>query len=142
MKRIIVIGAIGSGKTTFIQAMKDLELEYKKTQALEYYENITDTPGEYLENRRFYNALIIASHDCDIIVLIQDASDRRCIFPPNFSSIFTKPIIGVITKVDKLEKDMDFARNCLELAGAEKIFEISSVENLGLKDFKEYIATI
>lgn len=142
MKKIIVIGAIGSGKTTFIQAMKNLDLEYKKTQALEYYEDITDTPGEYLENRRFYNALIVASHDCDIIALLQDSSDKRCVFPPNFSSIFTKPIVGIITKIDLKEKDIEFARNCLQLAGAEQIFEISSVEGIGLEKFKKYIATI
>ncbi|NLM04673.1 MAG: EutP/PduV family microcompartment system protein, partial [Clostridiales bacterium] len=116
--------------------------EYKKTQALEYYEDITDTPGEYLENRRFYNALIVASHDCDIIALLQDSSDKRCVFPPNFSSIFTKPIVGIITKIDLKEKDIEFARNCLQLAGAEQIFEISSVEGIGLEKFKKYIATI
>lgn len=142
MKKIIVIGAIGSGKTTFIQAMKNIEMKYNKTQTLEYYDNIVDTPGEYLENRRFYNALIIASHDCDVIALLQDSSDKRCVFPPNFASVFTKPIIGIITKVDKEEKDLDFAINCLELAGAKKTFKISSTERTGLDDLEKYISTI
>lgn len=139
MKKMILMGTIGSGKTTFIQAMKSMDIKYKKTQSLEYYDDIIDTPGKYLENRRFYNALIIASHDCDIIALLQDASDKRCVFPPNFTSIFTKPIIGIITKIDKEDKDVDFARRCLELAGAKKFFKISSIEKTGLYDLKAYI---
>lgn len=139
MKKIICIGSIGSGKTTLIQSLKEINMKYKKTQALEYYDNIIDTPGEYLENRRYYNALTIASYDCDAIALIQDSSNKRCVFPPNFSSIFTKPVIGIVTKIDKEEIYIDSSIKCLELAGAERIFETSSKENIGIKDVQKYI---
>jgi ethanolamine utilization protein EutP len=139
VKKIILIGEIGCGKTTFIQALKEIDMKYKKTQTMEYYENIIDTPGEYLENRRYYNALIISSYDCDVIALIQDSSSKKCSFPPSFSTIFTKPVIGIITKIDKETKDLDYATKCLELAGAEKIFQVSSVDKIGINDFKDYV---
>ena len=139
MKKIILIGAVGCGKTTFVQALQRMDMKYKKTQALEYYENIIDTPGEYLENKRFYNALIVSSFDCDMIALIQDASSKRCVFPPNFTAIFPKPAIGIITKIDKEIKDLDFASNCLKLAGVKKLFEISAIEGIGLDHVEKCI---
>lgn len=139
MKKIIFIGSIGSGKTTLIQALKKLNMKYKKTQAMEYYDNIIDTPGEYLENRRYYNALTVASYDCDVVALIQDSSNKRCVFPPNFSSIFTKPVIGIITKTDKEEIFIDESINCLKLAGAGEIFKTSSKENIGICDIQKYL---
>lgn len=139
MKKIIIIGSIGSGKTTLIQSLKKINTKYKKTQALEYYGNIIDTPGEYLENRRYYNALTIASYDCDEIALIQDSSNKRCVFPPNFASIFTKPVIGIVTKIDKEDIYIDNSIKCLKLAGAQKIFKVSSKEDIGIKDIQNYI---
>lgn len=139
MKKIILIGPIGCGKTTFVQSLKNIYRRYKKTQTMEYYGDIIDTPGEYLENRRFYNALIVASFDCDVIALLQDSSSKRCIFPPNFANIFTKPVIGIITKIDKESKCLDFSEKCLKLAGASKIFQISAIEGIGLEDVEEYI---
>lgn len=133
------MGAVGCGKTTLVQALRRVEKKYKKTQVMEYHEKIIDTPGEYLENRRFYNALIVASYDCDGIALVQDASCTRCVFPPNFSNIFTKPVIGIITKIDKTEIDLIFARKCLELAGAKIIFEVSGLKGTGLEKIEEYI---
>lgn len=138
MKKIIFIGSIGSGKTTLIQALKKLDMKYKKTQTMEYYDNIVDTPGEYLENRRYYNALMLASYDCDIIALIQDSSNKRCVFPPNFSAVFTKPVIGIITKIDKEEMFIDYSSKCLKLAGAKEIFKTSSKESKGLEEIQKH----
>ena len=139
MKKIIFIGSIGSGKTTLIQALKKLDRKYKKTQAMEYYDNIVDTPGEYLENRRFYNALMLASYDCDIIALIQDSSNKRCVFPPNFSAIFTKPVIGIITKIDQEGMSIDDSSKCLKLAGAGDIFKTSSIKNEGIEEIQKHL---
>ncbi|PKM51497.1 MAG: ethanolamine utilization protein EutP [Firmicutes bacterium HGW-Firmicutes-7] len=139
MKKIILIGAVGCGKTTFVQAMVKASLKYKKTQAMEYYDNIIDTPGEYLESRRFNNALIVASCDCHVVLLLQDASGKSCLFPPNFASVFVKPVIGIVTKVDEEIKDIEYARNCLTLAGVKKIFEISATKGLGLEELENYL---
>ena len=69
MKKVIFIGKTGSGKTTLCQKLHDLEIQYKKTQSIEVYDESIDTPGEYLENRFYYKALIVTAADADIIAV-------------------------------------------------------------------------
>ena len=44
MGRVIFMGKTGCGKTTLCQALNNLEIKYKKTQAIELYDNAIDTP--------------------------------------------------------------------------------------------------
>ena len=53
------IGTTGSGKTTLTQALSNEKIEYKKTQAVDFRDYIIDTPGEYIDNKMYYNALIV-----------------------------------------------------------------------------------
>lgn len=139
MKKIILIGKSGSGKTTIAQALKEEEIRYQKTQSLEYRDNIIDSPGEYIENRRFYNALIITSLDCDIIGLIQDSTDEHNIFPPNFVTMFNKDSIGIITKMDKIGGDVLRAQKYLKSAGVKKIYETSAFTGEGIDEIRSLI---
>ena len=59
MKKIILIGNVACGKTTICQYLNHMEIKYKKTQALEVYNTTIDTPGEYLENRRYQRSLMV-----------------------------------------------------------------------------------
>ncbi|WIF95541.1 EutP/PduV family microcompartment system protein [Caminicella sporogenes] len=139
MKKMILIGRTHSGKTTLIQVLNKSLMKYKKTQTIEYHNNILDTPGEYIENRRFYNALIISSFDCDVIGLVQDCTDCSCIFPPNFVSMFNKEVIGIITKIDCKEGNIKYAEKCLHSAGVSKVFKISSIKGYGIENIKKYL---
>lgn len=142
MKKIMLIGRTACGKTTFCQALHRTSLCYKKTQAIEFINNTIDTPGEYVENRRLYGALIVTSADANIILLMQDCTGLECIFAPSFSSMFNgKPVIGVVSKIDNAndEEQILQAEEKLKLAGAEKIFRISSVEGIGIEKFEEYL---
>ena len=67
----------GSGKTTLCQKLDQLELKYKKTQSIEVYNNAIDTPGEYMENRMLYHALITTSADAKIIALVYDPTQEE-----------------------------------------------------------------
>ncbi|MBW4828083.1 MAG: EutP/PduV family microcompartment system protein [Clostridiaceae bacterium] len=139
MKKIMLIGETGSGKTTLKQALNNEEIRYKKTQSLEYSKNILDTPGEYIENRRYYNALMISSVDCDIIGLVQDCTSEKVVFPPNFTSIFNKGSIGIITKVDCHDADVKIAEKHLKQAGVEDIFYVDSITGEGIEDIRELL---
>jgi len=141
LKRLILIGKTGCGKTTLTQVLHDENIDYKKTQAIEYTKNIIDTPGEYIENRALYRALIVSSADCDIIALIQDCSQEESIFPPNFASIFAKPVIGIITKTDLCDdqKNYEKATNFLKIAGVGKIFKTSSLNKNGISEIKKVL---
>ena len=68
MKKIMLIGRTGCGKTTLTQKLNNEEVKYKKTQAVSYKNRIIDTPGEYVENKMYYKSLLVLSSDAKIIV--------------------------------------------------------------------------
>lgn len=141
MKKVIFIGKTGSGKTTLCQKLNALKLEYKKTQAVELYDNAIDTPGEYLENRHYYSALIMTAVDADLIALIGDPTAEENFIPPAFAGSFSKKVIGIITKISlvKQQEQIEKVKTKLLEAGAEKIFEIDTVDNIGIKQLFEYL---
>ncbi|NMM63808.1 EutP/PduV family microcompartment system protein [Clostridium sp. P21] len=141
MKTLLLIGRTGSGKTTLTQVLNKECVQYKKTQAIEVCENIIDTPGEYIENRAYYKALIVSSVEADIIAFVQDCTEEESLFPPEFAGAFEKTVIGIITKIDlcKCEDSIKRAQKLLEIAGAKKIFKVSSTESSGIDEIKKCI---
>ncbi|MBO0454788.1 MULTISPECIES: EutP/PduV family microcompartment system protein [Enterococcus] len=143
MKRVIFIGETGSGKTTLMQILNDWEIKYHKTQQVYFTDNVIDTPGEFMENRFYYNALVSSAVEADCIALVQSIASKQNYFPPCFSSRFTKPMIGIITKTDLEHSPAEFelAQKRLRLAGAKKIFSLSSINKSGITDLKEFLLT-
>lgn len=129
--KMMLVGKTGSGKTTLVQRINGVDINYKKTQMISFEENIIDTPGEYIENKYYYKALTVTASNADIIAFVQSALDEDTLFPPKFSTMFAgKIIIGIITKKD-LQFDSSNAENFLKCAGAEEIYYI------GLNDKNE-----
>lgn len=137
----MLVGKTGAGKTSFTQAMQGEDLVYKKTQAVNIVNNAIDTPGEFVENRNLYRALITSGADAEVIVLVQDCTDDTCMFAPGFATMFGKPTVGLVSKVDIAENDeaIEQAREKLELAGCDRIFYISNKDRRGVDDVKAYI---
>lgn len=141
MKKIIFIGKSGCGKTSLCQRLHGEEVTYKKTQAIELYVDSIDTPGEYLENRNYYSALITTAAEANIIALVQECGDTISKLPPGFAGTFGREVIGIITKIDKesCEGSNSMIENQLRIAGVTKIFKVSAYSNDGIDELKEYI---
>lgn len=141
MKKVIFIGKSGSGKTTLCQKLNEEELKYRKTQSIEIYNQSIDTPGEYLENRFYYKALIVTSVDANVIALLYDCTSDESFIPPGFASMFAKEVIGIITKIDLAKDNEDIIRATrnLESAGVSKIFMVDILSGKGIEDLKNYI---
>lgn len=141
MKKIMLIGKIGCGKTTLCQQINHQSLQYKKTQTIEVIGEFLDTPGEYLENRRFGQALIVHGTEVDEIVLLQDVTCEENAFSPQMKCMFNKPMIGIVTKMDLCEnkEQLKRAEMILELAGAQRTFHISSVTGESVETLLEYL---
>lgn len=140
MKKIILIGNVASGKTTICQYLNDMAIKYKKTQAVEIYNETIDTPGEYLEIRSYWRSLMITATDAEQVLFIQDASREVYNYAPGCASSFTMPVAGVITKVDiATEKQIQDARELLEMAGADPIFEVSPITGEGMEILRKFL---
>lgn len=139
MEKLMLVGKTGSGKTSLMQRLTDEMLSYKKTQAIDYCNFVMDTPGEYIENRMYYKALIASSYEVDVIGLVQEATATESLFPPGFAQAFNKEVIGIVTKIDLCE-DTLVAENYLKNAGATKIYKVSNTQALGIDAIKDLLS--
>jgi len=132
MSKVLLIGGIGAGKTSLKQKMLKEKLSYRKTQMLEFSDTFIDCPGEYLEIPRYYHVIIDISHRVSEIWALQDATKSRCFYPPNFAKVYKKPVIGVITKIDSPQADIEKAILLLRNAGIEdSIYQTSTITEEG-----------
>lgn len=143
MKKIMLVGKTGAGKTSFRQAIYGEALRDQKTQAVEVVDSVIDTPGEFLENRALYRALIVTAAEANLIVLVQDCTDEQCMFAPGFADMFGKPVIGLVSKIDLAAsaQAIQDAEMKLELAGCTRLFHISSKEQTGIDGVRAYIGS-
>ncbi|MHC1722961.1 MAG: EutP/PduV family microcompartment system protein [Aminipila sp.] len=139
MRKIMLVGRSEAGKTTLTQALKGEKITYHKTQYVNYYDVIIDTPGEYAETNTLAGALEIYSYEADVIGLLLSAIEPYSLYPPCVCAIATREVIGIVTKIDHKDADVEQAKEWLRLAGCEKIFCISSYTGEGVSDILEYL---
>lgn len=141
MKKIILMGNSFCGKTTLCQRLAGKQLVYKKTQAIEVVASAIDTPGEYLENRGMYKALVVTAVEADVILFVQDATDSRFRFSPGQASMFANLVVGVVTKTDlATEAQVEQAESLLRLAGASRVFRVSAVTGEGMEELTNWLS--
>ena len=140
MKKIILVGHVACGKTTLCQCLNGMEMKYKKTQALEVIHQTIDTPGEYVERRSLFHALVVTSVEADQVLFVQDASQERFMFAPGQSAAFPIPVAGVVSKVDMATpQQVKNAVELLELAGASPIFVVSAFTGQGIEELRTFL---
>lgn len=137
----MLVGAVGTGKTTLTQKLHGSDIVYSKTQAVEYGTNVIDTPGEFTQRRQYYSALQVTAAKADVIGLLQSIGESFDTYPPGFTSMFSKPSVGIITKIDLAESEDDILKVELALkkAGATQIFRLSSVNDEGVDALLDYL---
>lgn len=139
-KRVMVIGPSRCGKTTLVRALDDDDRPLRRTPDLIYGKRTMDCPGSYVENADMYKHLIAASQDASHILILVDQSRPIDIYSPGFAQAFTKPVVGVITKVDLMPENEESCLRQLRLIGIEKpIFKVSVPCGIGIADLKEYL---
>ncbi|HHJ4383104.1 TPA: propanediol utilization protein PduV [Citrobacter freundii] len=135
MKRIMLIGPSQCGKTSLTQCMRGEVLHYQKTQAIVWSPTTIDTPGEYLENRCLYSALLASACEADIIALVLNADAPWSPFSPGFTGPMNRPVIGLVTKADLANPQrISLVESWLVQAGAQKVFVTSALDNTGVDE--------
>lgn len=139
MKKIILIGRSESGKSTLTQALKGEKIKYKKTQYVNYFDAIIDTPGEYIEDRYLGSALAVYSYEADVVGLLLSATEPYSLYSPNITCMANREVIGIVTKIDHPEANPQRAENWLRLAGCETVYHVSSVTGEGVQDIINHL---
>ena len=137
MKKTLLVGRHGVGKTTLKQVLKGEDIHFVKTQYMDYGDWLLDSPGEYAEVHGLGAALAIYSYEADIVALLISADDDYSLFPPNITCMVNREVIGIVTKTDKASPEI--AANWLRLSGCQKIFPIDSHTGEGIPQLRAFL---
>ncbi|EHK0944446.1 propanediol utilization protein PduV [Citrobacter farmeri] len=140
MQRMMLIGPSQCGKTSLTQCLRGEALEYQKTQAIVWSAETIDTPGEYLENRCLYSALLASACEADVIALVLNSDAQWSPFSPGFTAPMNRPAFGVVTKSDLVDaQKIAQVTGWLEQAGAQRVFVTSAVNHSGLDELFAFL---
>ena len=139
MRKIILIGRSGAGKTTLTQALKGEKIKYHKTQYVNHFESIIDTPGEYAQTHELGYALALYSYEADVVGLLLSAEEPYSLYPPNITCMVNREVVGIITHIDSPKADPERAERWLRLSGCRKIFRVNSTAGEGVSDILDYL---
>ncbi|MDY0258958.1 MAG: EutP/PduV family microcompartment system protein [Desulfovibrio sp.] len=137
MGRIMLLGERGAGRRSLARALGHAPAFMPQPMAVEFAGRFVIPPPEFLENRRFYRALITVSMDCSTLLFVQDATRCTSAFPPGFARIFNRHVAGIITKTDMPEASIERATRFLNNAGLKNIYALSVLSDEGLDTLRQ-----
>ncbi len=137
MRKLILIGRSGAGKTTLTQALRNEPVSYHKTQSISYDDWLIDTPGEYVENASLASAICLYSYEADVVGLLLAADEPYSLYPPNITCMVNREVIGIVTYREGCSPER--AERWLRLSGCEKVFLIDSLTGKGIPDLIEFL---
>ena len=140
MKKLMLAGRVGAGKTTLTQALKHEDINYRKTQYIGYEDWLIDTPGEYLENACLASALALYSYEADVVGILMASNEPYSLYPPNCVCHVNRDVIGIVTKMNDEEGNVERAERWLRLTGCKKIFTVDSVTGEGVENIINYLS--
>ena len=141
-KRLLLLGRSEAGKTTLTQAIRGQTIDYAKTQCIAMDDLLIDTPGEYIQTKSLGAAIAIYSYEADVIGLLLSATEPYSLYPPCITCMTPKEVIGIVTKIDHKNANIQNAEKWLRLAGCKNIFFVNSTANQGIDEIKEHLGWI
>lgn len=139
MRKILLVGRSGAGKTTLTQALRGERITYRKTQYVNFQGALIDTPGEYIETKRLGYALALYAYEADVVGLLVSATEPFSLYPPCVTCMVNREVVGIVTKIDDPAGNPERAAAWLELAGCSKIFLTSSKGGEGIAELLAYL---
>lgn len=139
MKKIILIGRSETGKTTLTQALKGESIHYEKTQYVNRYDVIIDTPGEYIQSKNLAAGLAMYAYEADVVGLLISSIEPYSLFPPCSAVVCNRDVIGIVTKINHPDADVERAKKWLKLVGCKTIFEVDSATGEGVWQILDYL---
>ena len=126
MKKIVLVGRSECGKTTLTQALKGEKIHYHKTQYVNNFDVIIDTPGEYAQTKHLGYALALYTYEADVVGMLLSATEPYSLYPPCCTATCNRDVIGIVTKIHDERANVARAERWLRLAGCRHIFFVAS----------------
>lgn len=139
MKKIILMGRSEAGKTTLTQAMRGETIQYHKTQYINNFDVIIDTPGEYAQTAKLGRALALYTYEADVVGLLLSSTEPYSLYPPCVTSQCNREVIGIVTKINDEGANPGRAEEWLRLAGCTTIFFVDSTTGEGVAEILTYL---
>lgn len=139
MKKLILMGRSGCGKTTLAQVLRGETVNYDKTQYIKVHDFLIDTPGEYAETQHLGRALALYTYEADMVGLLIGATEPYSLFPPCVTCMANREVIGIVTKAEQADANPDRAEEWLRLSGCERIFKVDSITGFGIDKLADYL---
>ncbi len=139
MRKLLLVGRSGCGKTSLTQALRGESVHYQKTQGMVFEDFLIDSPGEYAENHDLGCALALYSYEADVVALLIAADDDYSLFPPCITCMVNREVIGIVTKIDKA--DPRRANRWLRLSGCKTVFPVNSLTGEGVDAIRKHLET-
>jgi len=136
MPKILLMGGTGSGKSDLVRVLSDEQYSPRRLMAVEHCGPFVNTPGEFLENRRFYPALITTAAECDMVLMLASATHASCLIPPQFATMFNRTVLGVVTRADAPQANVERARRFLQGAGVRTILVTDFESGRGVPELR------
>ena len=136
---MILMGRSECGKTTLTQALKGEHIQYHKTQYINYFDVIIDTPGEYIQTKQLGYALALYAYEADVVGLLLSATEPYSLYPPNITSMVNREVVGIVTKINEKGANPERAKRWLKLTGCKTIFFVDSKRQQGIAEILEYL---
>lgn len=139
MKKIILVGRSECGKTTLTQALKGEKISYHKTQYVNRFDVIIDTPGEYIQTKNLGSAIAMYTFEADVVGMLMGAHEPYSLYPPAVTPVANRPVIGIVTQINHPGANVALAEHWLRLAGCEKVFKVDSKTGEGVWQIIDYL---
>ncbi len=139
MKKIILMGRTECGKTTLTQALQGRSISYHKTQYVNHFDVIIDTPGEYAETKVLARALALYTYEADVVGLLISAIEDYSLYPPCVTPCVNREVIGIVTQIDRDGANASRAEAWLRLAGCETVYKVSAYTGEGIWQIYEHL---
>lgn len=139
MKKIILVGRSECGKTTLTQALKHEKIHYHKTQYVNRFDVIIDTPGEYIQTKNLGNAIAMYTFEADVVGMLISAREPYSLYPPAVTPVANRPVIGIVTQINEEGANVELAEHWLRLAGCETVFHVDSKTGEGVWQIIDYL---
>lgn len=135
-KRIMIIGAQKSGKSSIANWLNGATTPLKKRQDAIYGEFTIDVPAQYLENVSMYRYILTLAQTAGCVLFLESAQAQETLYPPNFAASFNCPVLGLIIGATGEASSYQRAIDFLHAAGAKetRVLDcLSSEEKAALK---------